>query len=94
MIYDEDLFRRRSRKSAARYLCALKAPAPIFAIYGRVGLNKKDSVLEVGGGGGGHVRVLRAIGLNETLAIDPFLSHFQIEILTERVPVRFSRFAH
>ena len=55
------------------FLCALKAPAPIFEVYGRVGLNRKDSVLDVGGGAGGHVRVLRAIGFGDALAIDPFI---------------------
>jgi len=56
-----------------RILCALKAPASIFQVYGRVGLNKEDSVLDVGGGGGGHVRDLRALGFSRATAIDPFI---------------------
>ena len=64
---------QEGNKLLGAFLCALKAPAPIFEVYGRVGLNRRDSVLDVGGGGGGHVRALRAIGFNEALAIDPFI---------------------
>lgn len=68
-----NLYAIEGNKLLGAFLCALKAPAPIFEVYGRVGLNRRDSVLDVGGGGGGHVRVLRAIGFNEALAIDPFI---------------------
>jgi len=56
------------------FLCALKAPASIFQVYGRVGLTTENSILDVGGGGGGHVQTLHTLGFTRAIAIDPFIA--------------------
>jgi len=56
-----------------RVLNFFKEPDPLFKVYGRVGLSRKNSILDVGGGGGGHARTLRGLGFGNILAVDPFI---------------------
>ena len=75
-----DLFRRErnlypiNKKGVlGAILSFIRAPDPVFSVYGRVGLDLKDSILDVGGGGGGHIQALRFVGINNAIAIDLFI---------------------
>lgn len=54
-------------------LARLKKPDALFEVYGRVGVTREDSVLDIGGGGGGHIQSLIDLGFENALAIDPFI---------------------
>jgi len=72
------------RKKRARYaidkkgiigalLNVQKKPDPLICLYGDIGVQFGDRILDVGGGGGSHVKQLRAIGFDDALAIDKFI---------------------
>lgn len=71
-------------------LSRFKASDPLFSVYGRVGLTRKNSILDVGGGGGGHARTLRELGFKQVLAIDPFIDADVIldgEVLSKKTSI-------
>lgn len=46
---------------------------PLLVMYGDIGVRISDRVLDVGGGGGGHVWKLREAGFTRALAADKFI---------------------
>lgn len=60
-------------------LSEIKSPAPLFRAYGRTGIDRDASILDVGGGSGTHVRELHALGIKNATAIDPFIERDVIE---------------
>ena len=48
-------------------------PDPRLKAYGRIGVKRTDTILDVGSGGGLHVRHMRELGFKSALAIDPFI---------------------
>ena len=51
-----------------------KTPDPIHLVYRRIGLERSDKILDVGGGGGAHVSNLLNIGIKNVMSVDPFIS--------------------
>lgn len=51
---------------------------PLLMMYGDIGVKTTDRVLDVGGGGGGLVQKLRMAGIENALAIDPFLGREEV----------------
>ena len=56
-----------------RVLFWQKKPDPLLVMYGDLGVKLTDRLLDVGGGGGGHVWQLREAGFTRALAIDRFI---------------------
>jgi len=55
-------------------LCTLKEPASLFRVYGRLGLTRTSTFLDVGGGDGRHVAELQELGFTNAMAVDPFIA--------------------
>ncbi len=51
---------------------------PLLIMYGDLGVKLSDRVLDIGGGGGGHVWLMRQAGFSNALAVDPFLAEDMI----------------
>lgn len=49
------------------------APYPLFWLYRQMGLTLDGRVLDVGAGGGAHVRELRSAGVSGAIGVDAFL---------------------
>jgi len=64
-----------------------KKPDPLICLYGDIGVKLTDSILDVGGGGGAHAKLLRQTGFKDALAIDKFIEqdiYLDGELLTKK----------
>lgn len=66
---------------------------PLLIMYGDLGVRFDDRFLDIGGGGGGHVWLLKQAGFKSALAVDPFLDE-DMKVDGETIAVKADVFSY